>query len=183
MKVVILSDIFGRTQALETLALAISPASIIIDPYKGEKLCFDNEQIAYECFSEQVGLNTYSQVLDDYLATQEGQILLIGFSIGASAIWRAANGKQTSKVKAAYGFYGSQIRHETHIQASFPIELTFPAFETHFCVDKLIEKISTQDKVTIRKSQYMHGFMNQLSTNYSPEGYQKELEYLQTRAC
>ena len=63
MRRIIISDIFGRTPALEKLCRAIAPDTKIIDPYYGKFMDFQNEKEAYKYFMKQVGVNKYCQVV------------------------------------------------------------------------------------------------------------------------
>ena len=63
MRRIIISDIFGRTPALEKLCRAIAPDTKIIDPYYGKFLDFQNESEAYEYIMTQLGVNKYCQVV------------------------------------------------------------------------------------------------------------------------
>jgi len=105
------------------------------------------------------------------LKTSNDPVSLIGFSVGAAAIWMISDRKKL-KVNAAQCFYGSQIRHHTNITPSFPIELIFPLSEPHFSVTEAIIKLSGRPNVKITQVPYLHGFMNQCSTNYNAVGYE-----------
>lgn len=86
----LVSDIFGRTKALEKIGIEISgndPDIRIIDPYQGVDLFFETEALAYDYFMDRVGLKKYVSILMDHLACSAPDMVLIGFSVGASAIW------------------------------------------------------------------------------------------------
>lgn len=83
----IVSDIFGVTESLIALSHRLSTASEIFDPYHGEVQSFNNEKSAYEYFIETVGLDTYSAQLAERVRVYDTPVRLIGFSIGASALW------------------------------------------------------------------------------------------------
>lgn len=188
MQTFIVSDIFGRTKALENLALAVDVNAIIIDPYDKVDMNFYNEQSAYEGFNTLVGLDAYTQHLCDAIKAHNKPALVIGFSVGASTIWNASelndsliNDPETlalSNVTRAICYYPGQIRHKPHIKPGFPTELVFPAFEKHFCVDDLREQLINTANVSIRKTSYLHGFMNQLSVNFNKQGYDFEIDGL-----
>lgn len=183
MLTIIVSDIFGRTAALEKLALSISSNSFIIDPYQGRKMNFASEQCAYSEFTKSLGLNQYSKCLSELLLTVKQPIRLIGFSVGAAAIWNVSNQKfqapyQLYEVKRAICFYGAQIRHNTNIQPAFPMELIFPKHENHFCLPKLIKTLSNTSQVSIRQVPYLHGFMNSHSTHFNKQAYESEIQIL-----
>ena len=178
MKTIVISDIFGRSTALEQLTAKISKDTLILDPYDSVFMDFNNEEAAYAYFSENVGLGSYTDKLKRVLLEQEVEVLLIGFSVGASAIWNVSGDESITVVKKAICYYGSQIRSNVVCNPRFPIELVFPSMERHFSVDELIHQLSEKQNVSIRQVSYLHGFMNELSLNYDSQGYGEEIMYL-----
>ncbi|NLU97365.1 hypothetical protein B6N13_04530 [Marinomonas sp. UCMA 3892] len=178
MKTIVLSDIFGRTEALERFTAEISEDALILDPYDSEFMNFKNEEAAYAYFSENVGLGSYTDKLKRVLLEQQDEVLLIGFSVGASAIWNVSDDESITAVKKAICYYGSQIRSNVVCNPRFPIELVFPSMERHFSVGGLIQQLSGNQNVSIRQASYLHGFMNELSVNYDAHGYGEEIMYL-----
>ncbi|MBU2024931.1 MAG: dienelactone hydrolase family protein [Gammaproteobacteria bacterium] len=178
MKTIFVSDIFGRTDALERLVINISEEALILDPYGSAFMEFKSEHAAYTYFSENVGHISYAKKLKHVLQEQQDEVFLIGFSIGASAIWNISGDQSVSVVKSTICYYGSQIRNNLSCSPAFPIGLVFPSMESHFSVDEVIHKLSDKQNVSIRKVPYLHGFMNELSINYHPHGYNEEVQEL-----
>jgi len=79
---------------------------------------------------------------------------LIGFSIGASIIWRLSEKVSARSVKDAICFYGSQIRNYTDINPQFQIELIFPQSEPHFDISEPQSKLSKTHNVKMIKANY-----------------------------
>ncbi len=175
MQTVVVSDIFGRTKALERLCARLAGEYEIIDPYAGKEMRFDDEARAYEYFMETIGLNGYAERLQGYLAGCKKEIVIIGFSVGASAIWRISESLDEKRVKKVVGFYGSQIRHGLTIEPSVEVDLYLPASEPTFSVADLADRLTEKSKVRIHRTPYLHGFMNELSVNFNREGY---LDYI-----
>lgn len=184
---IVASDIFGRTQAFEALADTLAPhadRAIRVDPYGGEPTDFSDEATAYTRFQEQVGLDSYTQHLRQRVASADGQrMLLIGFSVGASAIWAlsSALAPASADQMMGIGLYGSQIRHLTHIQPVFPMELFFPEQEPHFEVSRLMATLESKTGVTCHTVAYHHGFMNRRSVNFHEQGYHPYIDLLVDR--
>jgi dienelactone hydrolase len=177
MKTIIVTDIFGKTQPLTELASLICQEYFILDPYNGKSMNFLDEQMAYRYFSENVGLNEYTYTLKKLLANDFAPVRLVGFSAGASAIWNISNEKAIShSVKSATCYYGSQIRNNKNITPLFPIELIFPIKEEHFSIGELIASLSNKNNVKIKQVNFLHGFMNKCSNNYSQEGFKSEVQ-------
>ncbi|ADZ90919.1 dienelactone hydrolase family protein [Marinomonas mediterranea] len=173
MKCIFVSDIFGKTEALQALAARCAKHYDIIDPYRGH-LTFDDEEKAYNYFSTHVGLGLYTQRLQQHIEALTEPVILIGFSVGASAIWALSselnNDLNSAQIVRAECFYGSQIRNATEIIPNFNIRLIFPREEAHFSVDELIDAVKDKPNVQIERSNYLHGFMNALSKNYDERG-------------
>ena len=182
MTTVIVTDIFGKTQALAELANKISKNHLIVDPYDGQNRMFHTERDAYEYFTSNIGLENYSKHLLNYLIKLDSSVNLVGFSIGAAAIWNLSGVLGASHINKAICFYGSQIRNNRKVDPLFPVTLVFPKAEKHFSVSKLSSELRTRKRVKIRQVPYFHGFMNKCSTNFNLRGYESELRTLAANA-
>jgi dienelactone hydrolase len=171
IQTVIVSDIFGKTKALERLCARIAAQYEIIDPYSGKDMGFDDEARAYACFMDTMGVNGYADHLLKQLERCQRQVILIGFSVGASAIWQISESLDEKITRRAAGFYGSQIRHNLDLNPSVEITLCLPVFEPAFSIADLTERLETKKNVRVLRTGYRHGFMNALSVNFNREGY------------
>lgn len=196
--VILVSDIFGVTAALKELAKELNDA-IIIDPYDSKMMNFSSETIAYEYFTQHIGLSQYTKHLSDSLQkltelpytsapstlTQKLDLYLIGFSVGASAIWLLPEEKISNLLNdlslKGICFYGSQIRNVKEIEPVFEIELIFPDYERHFDVNELVNSLNKIENTNAIKAKYLHGFMNECSTNFHLTGYEEYIAYLKTK--
>lgn len=177
MSIIIVADIFGRTPALIKLAAQLG-ASDIIDPYAGKFIEFNSEADAYVFFTESIGLDDYCALLSNKIQSLNSQATLVGFSVGAAAIWMLSQRISPDKIKKAICYYGSQIRNFTNIVPNFDIDLLFPKQESHFNVSLLIASLAKIKNVNITKLDYFHGFMNYYSTNYDAAGYKEQVKFL-----
>ena len=181
MNKIIVADIFGRTSALLALCSAIK-AGIIVDPYDGKMMGFDNEAHAYHYFTENVGFDDYVEKLSKIMNECTDESTLIGFSVGAAAIWKLSESTSTKirkLVKSAICYYGSQIRHLTKLSPIFDVNLVFPKSEPHFDVQALNRLLANKPKVTTLQVDYFHGFMNYHSDNFNQAGYAEHVALLQ----
>ena len=125
MNIILVSDIFGKTPALIQLAEAIA-ATAIIDPYDGVDMGFEDESKAYAYFVKHVGFEQYYDVLQSELQNQISPIssmnVLIGFSIGASAIWKLSDYPDITNIQRGICYYGSQIRNLKAVSPHFKVE-------------------------------------------------------------
>ena len=173
MHLIIVSDIFGRTAALESFAFEFSGQVEIFDPYNSDIMGFDCEDDAYSYFTTEVGLDVYADKLYNRIKASTDHVTLLGFSAGASAIWKLSHEQNLNNVIGAALFYGSQIRYYTDIEPLFPICLVFPQTELHFSVSEVIQSLKQKENVEIHHSSFLHGFMNYHSSNYNAAAYNK----------
>ena len=186
MQILIASDIFGRTTALETLAEQLAPCPgrcFLVDPYKGAFRHFSGQPEAYATFQGEVGLGGYIQSVRNAIDQAAQPLTLIGFSVGASAIWALSGGASLPSGTRAFCFYGSQIRHYTAVIPRIEIELYLPELEPHFDVDDLIRELSGREGVVCHRTTYRHGFMNPLSANFDSTAYTAYLQMLKAKIC
>ena len=177
MSIILVSDVFGVTPALLEISEKLGACSIV-DPYEGQLMGFESEAEAYSYFVKTVGLDNYLTHLLRSVQLIEHQTTLIGFSVGAAITWRLSEISGIQLIKQAYCFYGSQIRNFTHIEPNFEMNLVFPKSEPHFDVVELQNILSLKAKVNAERAEYLHGFMNYYSMNYSHSGYTKYIDYL-----
>lgn len=174
--IIIVSDIFGRTSALEKLVSEMQGSEVkgsveILDPYHSQKMEFDNEGEAYSYFMSEVGLDVYTDKLLNRVKASTDSITLLGFSVGASAIWKLSDNPELKHITRATLFYSSQIRHYTNIEPMFPVRLIFPEMETGFSILELINALKPKKNVDIEQTCFLHGFMNPHSKNYNAKAY------------
>ncbi len=180
--IVIVSDIFGQTPALVELATRISGKHqiVILDPYAGKQMMFDNESTAYQAFTTEVGIERYYQLVEHRLAQLPSIDFIIGFSVGATVIWKlAANNPQLLSSSSSVCFYGGQIRYWLSLTPQYPLTMIFPRHEAHFNLDEMLDKLAQFKQLTVIKTPYLHGFMNELSSNFDGEGFQQYCDYCQ----
>ncbi len=178
MNRIIVSDIFGKTSELEELCNALNAKVEIIDPYSGKFMCFKKESDAYEFFMANVGVHAYSELLLEKLASISNPTTLIGFSVGASAVWKVSGKFNVDLIENAICFYGSQIRNHTEVNPCVNIDLIFPISEPNFSVGELGNILSMKNCVEVHNTPYLHGFMNSLSKNFSHIGYNEYIDWL-----
>jgi len=177
MSIILVSDVFGVTPALLAISEKLGEC-IIVDPYNGQMMAFQNEAEAYSFFVETIGLDNYLSRLVALVETIKQPTRLIGFSVGAAIIWRLSENEDNPLIKQATCFYGSQIRNFTEIMPNFAIKLVFPHSEPHFDVEELQRKLTNKDNVETIRVKYLHGFMNYHSSNYNKAGCSEHIDLL-----
>jgi dienelactone hydrolase len=184
MNTIVATDIFGLTKHITDLAEAIRPRRGVIeilDPYQGVRHSFADEAKAYAYFTDHVGLDAYAGCLAEKISNIADNCLVVGFSVGSAAAWKAAGDYAGNNLRAVIGLYGSQIRYHIALTPQCPVTLFFPKSEEHFDVEELINQLKGKDGIECIRTEYLHGFMNPLSQNFDEIGYSKYLVWLTDR--
>ncbi len=176
----IIADIFGDSDALQRFAKDLGKPFKVISPYT-KPLHFNDEAAAYEHFMQQVGLQQYAQKIELQLEKLTSPVIILAFSVGASAIWLLSD-KLEEKIQGNIAqvncFYSAQIRHSLTLEPILPMRLIFPAEETHFDINCVMQQLKSKSNVELIITPWLHGFMNHLSINFSDKGYQFYLRQL-----
>ncbi len=180
MRVLIASDIFGQTSALDALVERLQIDTHVVDPYGGQCMAFGTEAEAYQYFQEKVGLVKYCLHLKTTLQNNPDITQLIGFSVGASACWQLLADQEIQNIEQGLCFYGSQIRHHIDLQPLRTARLILPLKEPSFDVQALAQKLHGRLNTQLIHTPYLHGFMNRLSANFNPQGYERFLPWINT---
>ena len=112
MRLVVISDIFGRTKALEKLCTKLKSRTEIIDPYTGQDMGFDSEKDAYDYFMHHVRLEDYTLKIKKMLERKDGRVGILAFSVGAACVWKLSAFPLECRVEKAFCFYGKAALHE-----------------------------------------------------------------------
>jgi hypothetical protein len=193
--IIIVSDIFGLCSGLEQLVQDLAQAGVnqtdadlpggsrlsitVIDPYQQQQQCFSDEQQAYAAYAGQCGHDNYaSKVARAILQPAD---LAIGFSAGASALWRALSTPAAANVRQAMLFYPGQIHQHLKLTPDIPASIIFGASEPHFNVDSMLQLLSQKPSVNACKTAYQHGFMNLPSAAFNEAGYQHYLSVIKEK--
>jgi len=181
MNKIVVTDIFGKTPALIKLSEALN-AKVIVDPYSGVDMAFKDEAEAYSYFVENIGFEKYLSILLKATESVTSASVLIGFSIGASVIWKLSEYPSLKHINRGICYYGSQIRNFKQVCPLFKVELIFPKKEPHFNVQELEVELSKKQNVKTIIVDHFHGFMNLYSSNYNQPAYIEQLNWLRINA-
>ena len=184
MNLIVVSDIFGRTSALNTFVNQFYDyykMIRVIDPYSGENLHFHNEEDAYQHFHQQCGLEQMTDQLRTELDETKDVVDIIGFSVGASAAWEVSGENQYRQIRKVICFYGSRIRDKMEIDPTASTSLIFPKLEKSFDLEPVIQALENKNNTEIIRTEYLHGFMNKESVNYSQAAYKYFSKRLQDK--
>ncbi|MEH8020946.1 MULTISPECIES: dienelactone hydrolase family protein [Rheinheimera] len=179
LKVLIATDIFGYGDVLQSLIDCLQNAGVTVqtvDPYQGRLQQFDTELSAYQAFIAQTGHDGYTQGVTQALTQQPN--LAIGFSAGASALWRAVADVKPLSIKNLVLFYPGQLHLHQDKSPNIATELIFGEQEHHFNVDDMLQQLSANTTISANKTVYQHGFMNSASPAFNDVAYQYGLQRL-----
>ena len=171
-RLLVATDIFGATPALqqELAVLKANHHSLQIDICQPDSCqsvpVFANDQLAYQAFVEQGGLERYQSQVQSRLQAQQADVLL-GFSAGASALWCALSTARAGAGKALL-CYGGQIRNYSALIPQWPVTCVW-ADELHFDVRELQQTLRHQPGLQQEHWQLPHGFINPHSTGYQAQ--------------
>ena len=179
--VLVITDIFGQGAGLEQLLADLRQSGVtlhLVDPYQGRAQQFADEEQAYAAYSAECGHNTYAALAAQALQHSSQPFdLAIGFSAGATALWRALSATYSSKLKQAILFYPGQIHQHLALQPQVPTQVIFGHSEPHFAVADICRQLQQQG-VTAISTPYAHGFINPASKAFDEAGYQQYLAKL-----
>jgi len=173
MNIVIAPDIFGITPSLTALVKKLSKHAevAIIDPYHGEVMDFKTEQLAYQEFLDEGGLDSYTEQLKVILTYIEQPVILLGFSAGASALWRLVDKEFGLQGCHFIGFYPGKIRHYLDVVPNIATTLLMPNREAHFDIDQVIAQLPNHELLDVSQLPFGHGFMNPKSDGYDARAF------------
>ena len=163
---VVVTDIFGRTTALEALAARVPGVTEIVDPYGGHDPGYTSEEDAYADFSQRVGVDAYAAMLARRIQSLNANVSLLAFSVGGAAAWQLTQPSPPSRVRGALCFYASQVRHRVAAPPPFPVHLVVPASEPHFDVNAFAHAVRQHPRVRVTQSRCQHGYLNALSPGF-----------------
>ncbi|MCF2857992.1 hypothetical protein L1286_10965 [Pseudoalteromonas sp. SMS1] len=171
MITLVVSDIFGQTKSLEGFVNELDGSTAICSPYPFRQGHLDrDESSAYEQFLETSGHDKYVEKVVEAISSKQPD-LIIGFSAGAVASWRALSAMPIKSATKLIAFYPSQIRNHLQLHPKCDVDIYFPYEESHFDVKPVIAHLSDVNGVQCFRTRYQHGFMNALSQNFSAEAY------------
>jgi dienelactone hydrolase len=175
---VVFSDIFGLCSGLDRLLVDLrqSGATLhLVDPYQGKAQQFADEDTAYAAYTANCGHDAYTAIAGQALQHSPQPFdLAIGFSAGATALWRALAATDNSRLQQAVLFYPGQIHRHLTLKPQVPTQVIFGNSEPHFAVDDICHQLQQQGVAAI-STPYAHGFINPASKAFDEAGYQQYL--------
>jgi hypothetical protein len=166
MRIIVASDIHGVDDALRA-QLAVLGQPTILSPWPGEGCPFASEQEAVTEFLRQDGLATYTQKIAN--AANAEAAMLIGFSVGATSLWRYVADPQCNPQCHATLYYGSRIRDCTELSPRCPAAVFFAEHEASFDPYALAWTLRQAGSPCAVLGGTHHGFMRATSAHFRPD--------------
>ncbi|MGE7929725.1 dienelactone hydrolase family protein [Lysinibacillus xylanilyticus] len=173
-KIFILHEIYGVNDFIKMQAEAYSNANTTVECislYSDNRIFpYEQEQEAYEYFINEVGFDAPLEKITKIILearTYYDEVLLIGFSVGATLAWRLS----TLPLQGVVCVYGSRIRQYLDVIPSCPTLVILPSHEKSFNVHELKETLDACPSVHTRQYLGQHGFMDFNNPNYHYRSY------------
>lgn len=101
-------------------------------------------------------------------------IVLLGFSVGATAAWICSEKENTAD--KVIGYYGSRIRDYQTITPRCPTLLIFAKEEKSFNVSELTSVLEEKKSVNVSVLDGKHGFSDPFSKNFNEQSQRRASE-------
>jgi len=160
MRVVVSADIHGVSEELRGLLSALGDHTLL-SPWSGHGHPYASEQEAVSAFHERDGLSTYARQIAD--AVNGRPAFLIGFSVGATSVWRYIASTRCSKDSHAVMYYGSRIRESLELVPRCSASVVLAEHEQSFEPRTIAAAISKSGADCTIIPGTHHGFMNPIS--------------------
>ncbi|MFC4777925.1 dienelactone hydrolase family protein [Paenibacillus sp. GCM10023252] len=134
-----------------------------------ESFSYEDEALAYKYYMGEIGLNQALDQVKQLLLgqqTQQRQVLLIGYSVGATLAWLCSTEPQVCGV---IGYYGSRIRDYTELSPACPVLLFLAEQESSFEPAVLQQQLACKERVAVSMMNGGHGYADPYSLHYNEE--------------
>lgn len=173
MSVLIITDVYGATPAVASLARQLPLPCQIITPDVGSAP-FTNGRQAYQGFIAAGGVAAYADKiahsLRDYAqqasSTHRAVQHVIAFSAGASAWWLQSE-QLPCAIHSATLFYASRVRDHIDLNSACPTHFIFAEHEEAFQPASLVQPLRARGHQAEIAAATQHGFMNPYAAGFS----------------
>ena len=165
--IILIHEVYGITDNLVKLSdyLKKHGYKVIIPNLYSDNYSGNDEEYCYKKFFYEVGIEKAKTIIDDIIKNIiSNQIVLIGFSIGATIAWLETD---NPKITQVIGFYGTRIRNYLDILPRSKTNLFF-CNENRIDVNQLANVLRTKKNVDVQLINGEHGF-------YSKEDFYSEI--------
>ncbi len=177
MSVLIITDVYGETPAIASLARHLPRSCHIIAPDIGGAPVTQGRH-AYQGFLAAGGVAAYAEKIRHYLEQQSkaspavghtaGHTIshVIAFSAGASAWWLQSD-QLPPNIHSASLFYASRVRDHLDLASACPSHFIFAEHEDAFQPTTIVKELRQRGHQAEIAPNTQHGFMNPYAAGFS----------------
>jgi dienelactone hydrolase len=169
---IVLHEIYGVNDHMKRICRQLESQGFdVICPNLIERdlpFSYKEGKIAYQHFTGNIGFEKASEQVINLIVELKRtykQVVMMGYSIGATIAWICST---EVMIDGVVGFYGSRIRDYLNIQPKCPVLLFYPEKEVSFSVDELMNQLK-RENVEVYQLAGRHGFADKDSLNYHKE--------------
>lgn len=177
MQIIIATDIHGVTDGVRALFENFDQHPLrFLSPWDSDENPYPTEQEAVKAFHAEQGLLRYQQKIAKVAG--DAPALLIGFSVGASALWQYASSEECHRDSRAVMYYGSRIRDHLSLAPRCKSSLIFAEHESAFQPHRIVDQLTNSSTDCAVIAGTRHGFMNPHSPHFDSSLTHQQLAYL-----
>lgn len=173
-KIFILHEIYGVNDFIKEQGQTYSDSNTSVECISlypnGKVFSYNHEKEAYQYFTQEIGFDRPLEQLTLLLLKAKAQydeVVLIGFSVGATLAWRLSN----LPIHRIICIYGSRIRQYLDVHPTCPTLVILPSNERSFDVNEFKKAIERLPFVQTSQLSGQHGFMDRNNSNYFQNSY------------
>ncbi|AHN20253.1 dienelactone hydrolase family protein [Lysinibacillus varians] len=173
-KIFILHEIYGVNDFIKDQGQTYSDSNTNVESISlysnGKVFSYSQEKEAYQYFTQEIGFDRPLERLTLLLLeakVQYDEVVLIGFSVGATLAWRLSN----LPIHRIICIYSSRIRQYLDVHPTCPTLVILPSHEKSFDVNELKKAIERLPFVQTAQLSGKHGFMDYNNSNYCNNSY------------
>lgn len=170
MNIVIATDLYGITEPLRAICSQLLEGYSLsfLSPWSTDTHSYADEKTAHQAFMQSDGFNSYRAKITQTLnALADAPVMLIGFSVGATAGWLYACDPAVRADAMCWLFYGSRIRdYADQTVRVARINTIWAQYEDSFDPADLSRTLMGRGILAEVVAGTTHGFMNPNSTHY-----------------
>ena len=174
LPVLVAADVQGVHGPLRALFGGLGAPVAFVSPWDGDGAPFATEQEAAAAFHAQNGLAHYQTKIA--AAAGAGPVCLVGFSVGATALWLHTARTHCHPGSRAFLFYGSRIREHVGVVPRCAVSAVFAETEPAFAPAAVARRIASATAHCAVVAGTRHGFMNPRSPAFCAARAQAQLE-------
>lgn len=180
MHIILGTDTWGRTPHVNAMARSLAEiASVtVVDPYDSTNQQFASEEEAHARYLDVGGPDYFASCIGSALEESTEPTCLVGFSVGASAVWSTVSADNAGAARWALCFYDPAIRNMIELEPKTQVELIFASNEKQFDVEVVARDLQDKQNVQCYVTPFSHGFMNSAYDHFNQDVYEFWVDWI-----